>query len=176
MNGPFIRRRRPASRAAPRRQSSRRAGCRPACPPGIPRRVRRPPTALHPGRLAPGLAAPGLAAPGLATPGPAEDSWVVRIGTDAELRDFALRVLRLADNPKLRRDLIAGRIRFRLAEQPAGAASQAVYRVDKGAVTERAVAAAAQAGARLVLGPRAVLTPLARDKARALGVPIEKER
>ena len=106
----------------------------------------------------------------------AEDSWVVRIGTDAELRDFALRVLRLADNPKLRRDLIAGRIRFRLAEQPAGAASQAVHRVDKGAVTERAVAAAAQAGARLVLGPRAVLTPLARDKARALGVPIEKER
>jgi hypothetical protein len=27
-----------------------------------------------------------------------------------------------------------------------------------------------------VLGPRAVLTPLARDRARALGVPIEKER
>ncbi len=50
------------------------------------------------------------------------------------------------------------------------------HRVDKGAVTERMVAAAAAAGARLVLGPRAVLTPLARDKARALGVPIEKER
>ena len=48
--------------------------------------------------------------------------------------------------------------------------------MDKGAVTERAVNAAAKAGARLVLGPRAVLTPLARDKARALGVPIEKER
>jgi len=41
-------------------------------------------------------------------------------------------------------------------------------------VTERIVAAAAAAGARLVLGPRAVLTPLARDKARALGVPIER--
>jgi hypothetical protein len=27
-----------------------------------------------------------------------------------------------------------------------------------------------------VLGPRAVLTPLARDRARSLGVPIEKER
>jgi hypothetical protein len=48
--------------------------------------------------------------------------------------------------------------------------------VEKGAVTERAVIAAAKAGHRLVLGPRAVLTPLARDKARALGVPVEKER
>jgi hypothetical protein len=51
-----------------------------------------------------------------------------------------------------------------------------VHRVDKGAVTERAVAAAAAAGARIVVGPRAVLTPLAKDKARSLGVPIEKER
>ena len=50
------------------------------------------------------------------------------------------------------------------------------HRIDKGAVTERAVQAAASAGVRLVLGPRAVLTPLARDRARALGVPIEKER
>jgi hypothetical protein len=35
---------------------------------------------------------------------------------------------------------------------------------------------AAAAGARLVLGRGAVLTPLARDKARTLGVQIEKER
>ena len=87
-----------------------------------------------------------------------------------------LRVLKLADNPKVRRDLIAGRVRFSLAGQPAGQAAQAAQRIEKGAVTERTVAAAARAGARLVLGPRAVLTPLARDKARALGVPIEKER
>ena len=96
--------------------------------------------------------------------------------TDDDLRDFALRVLKIADNPRLRRDLIGNRIRFRLAEQPAGAASRPAHRIDKGAVTERAVAAAARAGARLVLGSRAVMTPLARDKARALGVPIEKER
>ena len=102
-------------------------------------------------------------------------SWTVRISTDDDLHAFALRVLKLADNPKLRRDLIGGRIRFTLAGQAAGGPA-AAHRVDKGAVTERAVAAAAKAGARLVLGPRAVLTPLARDKARALGVPIEKER
>ncbi len=103
-------------------------------------------------------------------------SWTVRLSTDEDLHAFVLRVLRLADNPKLRGDLISGRARFRLAAQPDATAASPAHRVDKGAVTERAVNAAAKAGARLVLGPRAVLTPLARDKARALGVPIEKER
>jgi hypothetical protein len=125
----------------------------------------------------------------------------VRLATDEDLHEFVLRVLRLADNPKRRRDLLAGRLRFTLA--PGGHASAAAaglpaglpvptgvpgpaangtrpdhgdHRIDKGAVTERAVQAAASAGVRLVLGPRAVLTPLARDRARALGVPIEKER
>ena len=38
------------------------------------------------------------------------------------------------------------------------------------------IAELAGSGATLVLGPRAVLTPLARERARALGVTIEKER
>jgi hypothetical protein len=99
----------------------------------------------------------------------------VRLSTDEELHAFVLRILRLADNPKRRRDILGGRLRFTLgAAAPASPA--VVQRVDKGAVTERAVIAAAAAGARLVLGRRAVLTPLARDKARALGVHVEKER
>ena len=53
---------------------------------------------------------------------------------------------------------------------------QPSHRGDKGAVTEAMVTAAARAGARLVLGPRAVLTPLGRDRARAAGVEIVKER
>jgi hypothetical protein len=99
----------------------------------------------------------------------------VRLATDEELHEFVLQVIALADNPKRRRDLLAGRLRFTLAlaGAPEGPAD---HRIDKGAVTERAVQAAASAGARLILGPRAVLTPLARDRARALGVPIEKER
>jgi hypothetical protein len=119
-------------------------------------------------------------------PGGDDASWTVRISTDEDLNAFALRVLKLAGNPKLRQDLISGRARFRLAAAarvlsastalPASTGQAAAHRVDKGAVTERTVAAAAAAGARLVLGPRAVLTPLGRDKARALGVPIEKER
>jgi hypothetical protein len=42
-------------------------------------------------------------------------------------------------------------------------------------VTERTVARATAAGGRLVLGRRAVLTPLGRDRARSLGVTVEKE-
>jgi hypothetical protein len=101
------------------------------------------------------------------------DAWTVRISTDEDLHAFALRVLKLAGNPKLRGDLISGRAWFRLAGTSA-AAPAVTHQVEKGAVTERAVAAAAAAGARMVLGPRAVLTPLAKDKARALGVPIER--
>jgi hypothetical protein len=169
----------------------------------------------------------------------------VRLVTDEDLREFALQIVRLADNPKRRRDLVAGRLRFTLGAAGHGPASAGHgpvlpghgpalpghgpalpghgsaspghgpalpghgpallgpgpahvradgrttpvaggggragtsggdHRIERGAVTERAVQTAASAGARLVLGPRAVLTPLARDRARALGVPIEKER
>jgi hypothetical protein len=156
------------------------------------------------------------AGPGVAAPGNGSGLQPVRLATDEELHAFVLRVLALADNPKRRRDLVAGRLRFTLAspglgvlrpadtapatpapagrapatsahagralaaQAPAGGAPVTVssghHRIEKGAVTERAVQAAAAAGERLVLGPRAVLTPLARDRARALGVPIEKER
>jgi hypothetical protein len=79
------------------------------------------------------------------------------------------------------RDELRGLIREALrdalpAAAAAGNGSGKVQRVEKGAVTERMVAAAARDGTALVLGPRAVLTPLARDKARALGVPVRKER
>jgi hypothetical protein len=131
-----------------------------------------------PPRLA-GVTGAGGPAPGVGGYGtvsrPGVEARPVRLATDEELHEFVLQVIALAGNPKRRRDLLAGRLRFTLAA--AGApAGQADHRVEKGAVTERAVQAAASAGARLVLGRRAVLTPLARDRARALGVPIEKER
>jgi len=123
---------------------------------------------------APGNSA-GVAAPADSTAARDDGVQTVRLSTDEELHAFVLRVLRLADNPQRRRDILGGRLRFTLgAVGPARPA--VVQRVDKGAVTERAVSAAAAAGARLVLGRRAVLTPLARDKARALGVHVEKER
>ena len=111
----------------------------------------------------------------------------VDLSTD---EDLAVLVKRLLDlDPDQREELRSGRKRFRLATTlapsvPAGAIDGAeragestpVRRIERGAVTEAVIKAAARAGQRLVLGRGAVLTPLARDRARASGVQIEKER
>jgi hypothetical protein len=68
-----------------------------------------------------------------------------------------------------------GRFPEPLGEAYRDRSTQGSTRVERGAVTERAVLKAAKDGKRLVLGPKAVLTPLARDRARVLGVEIEKE-
>ncbi len=111
----------------------------------------------------------------------------VNLSTDEDLTAFVARLLDLDAGE--REDLRAGRKRFRLAQgttpapapAPAPAAAPApngvpVRRVESGAVTEALVREAARAGERLVLGRAAVLTPLARDRARASGVEIVKER
>ncbi len=93
---------------------------------------------------------------------------VVRLDDDADLAAFVRTVLDHGDAIR------AGRLRFTLGRGPA--ASSGAMRVERGAVTERTIKQAAEAGGRLVLGPKAVLTPLAREKARALGIDIERER
>jgi hypothetical protein len=128
----------------------------------------------------------------------------VNLSTDEDLAAFVKRLLDL--DPGQREELRSGRKRFRLASPqapsvpadagqagagPGGAGpisagqsngaeragpSAPVRRIERGAVTEAVIAAAAGAGERLVLGRGAVLTPLARDRARASGVQIEKER
>lgn len=98
----------------------------------------------------------------------------VRIATDQDLDSFVRQLLRLFENPKTRDDLRSGRWTFRLAGN--GSATTATRRIDRGAVTERHIAEIASSGGVLVLGSKAVLTPLAREKARAMGITIEKER
>jgi hypothetical protein len=105
-----------------------------------------------------------------------ESVETVSLRTDADLAAFVRRLLHLFENPKHRDALRSGRLAFRLAAPAVPGSVQPSQRVEKGAVTEAMVVAAAQAGARLVLGRRAVLTPLARDRARAAGVEIERER
>ena len=105
-----------------------------------------------------------------------ESVEVVTIRTDAELGAFVLHLLHLFENPKHRDAVRSGRLRFRLAAAAVPGSAQPSHRIEKGAVTEAMVAASARAGARLVLGRQAVLTPLARDRARATGVEIVKER
>ncbi len=116
----------------------------------------------------------------------------VTIADDTDLHAFVLRLLELYEDPARREAVRTGRLRFRLTgpaptqaepiqeaeptqEEPAAPRVPAVRRVERGAVTESTVVAAAKEGARLVLGRRAVITPLARERARALRVPIEKE-
>jgi hypothetical protein len=103
---------------------------------------------------------------------PAEGPQPVPMASDDDLNRFARALL---TRPPAERDaILAGRLRFTLGEREGGAAA-GTLRVDRGAVTERKVDEAARTGARLVLGPRAVLTPLAREKARAKGIAIERE-
>ena len=140
----------------------------------------RTPSTHTPGALPaadPG-ARPGLAQAGLAhtVRENVEAVETVSLRTDADLDAFVKRLLRLFENPQRRDALRAGRLRFRLAAAAGPGSVQPAHRVDKGAVTEAMVRQAARAGARLVLGRRAVLTPLARDRARAAGVEIERER
>ena len=126
----------------------------------------------------------------------------VNLSTDEDLAAFVARLLDL--DADTREDLRAGRKRFRLAapehsqassvtRAPTitaapgagapngltavnGSAGPPTRRIERGAVTEKVIRDAARAGERLVLGPGAVLTPLARDRARVSGVEISKER
>ena len=116
----------------------------------------------------------------------------VNLSSDEDLAAFVFRLLDL--DPEAREEIRSGRKRFRLADHPgppatangtaraparpggAISAGPPVRRVERGAVTEKVIRDAARAGERLVLGPGAVLTPLARDRARASGVEISKER
>ncbi|HUZ84920.1 MAG TPA: hypothetical protein VMU66_09510, partial [Gaiellales bacterium] len=99
----------------------------------------------------------------------------VDLRNDADLDAFVRSLVRRLENPRDRTAIRTGRLRFRLRATAAAGAGPAM-RVERGAVTERTVREAAAAGARLVLAPAAVLTPMARDRARSLGVEIEKER
>ncbi len=132
----------------------------------------------RPGTMQPGPGQPGVAQPGLAytVRDDVQSVETVSLRTDADLGAFVKHLLRLFESPKHRDALRSGRLRFRLATTAQPGSALPAHRIEKGAVTEAMVADAARAGARLELGRRAVLTPLARDRARAAGVEIEKER
>jgi len=137
----------------------------------------RPPV---PGELVGDVPAPPAAADPPADPprAPAEaDTEWVTLDSDADLDRFVRALVKRFENPRDRMAIRAGKLRFALRRATGGdGAVAASMRVERGAVTERTVKEAAAAGAGLVLAPRAVLTPLARERARELGVEIERER
>jgi hypothetical protein len=114
---------------------------------------------------------------GAAPAGPTTE--LVAIDSDADLDRFVRALADRLEDPHTRDAIRSGRLRFALSSgagrSTGGGRSDGVVRVERGALTERAVQQAAKAGARLVLARGAVATPLAREKARALGIEIERE-
>lgn len=129
--------------------------------------------------------------------GPTVES--VRIQTDADLQAFTARLCALLEDPAQRDAITSGRRRFALGpsavpdSQPERAApsstaspsasssgrsqragTEVAYLPD-GVLTERGVVQLAKTAARVVLGATVRVTPLAHDKARDLGLGIERE-
>lgn len=112
----------------------------------------------------------------------------VRIASDSDLVAFARKVLSLAGDPAKAKDIAAGRYPFKLeqpaAAQPAPAAApkpvatpasgQQSHRVESGVVTEALLNKLPRGLAKLILAPGVTVTPLARDRARALGLTLER--
>ncbi len=105
----------------------------------------------------------------------------VALANDADLAAFVQRLLRLFSDAPAREAIRTGRHRFRLARGAAPDShsgrtrADGTGRIDKGVLSESKVLALARAGNRIVLGTRVVVTPLAKDKARQLGVKLERE-
>jgi len=115
-----------------------------------------------------------LAAGRVPTPGVARVEEV-RIGSDAELAAFVARLVALCEEEAGRAALREGRHRFRLA-RPAGqgAAPGPARRVEKCVLSETRLVELGCAGGELVLDKGVVVTPLARDKARELGIRLTR--
>ena len=93
----------------------------------------------------------------------------VRISSDADLAAFVARLTQPATLEAVR----AGKLRFTL-QQSAAPPPPSGNALD-GVVTEQKIDKFAGQG-RFLLAPGAVLTPLARDRARRLGLKIERRR
>jgi hypothetical protein len=106
----------------------------------------------------------------------------VSIATDADLAAFVARLLDLTRDGQARREIEEQRHVFRLAAGPAPgerAASPArplvhTARIDTGMVSERQIDALPPGTSQLVIGKLVRLTPLARDRARARGITLER--
>ncbi len=111
----------------------------------------------------------------------AADERVTIVG-DADLVAFARRVLSLASDPARAKEIAAGRYPFRLdrpAAQHVPAAPQATvpaqsHRIESGVVTESTLNKLPRGLKRLLLAPGVTVTPLAKDRARTLGLTFER--
>lgn len=124
------------------------------------------------------------AQPAHAKPAPTPES--VRIASDADLVAFARKVLSLASDPAKAKDIAAGRYPFRLEQAappsappaavsaPKPSATGQTLRIDSGVVTETMLNKLPRGTQRLMLAPGVTVTPLAKDRARSLGLTFER--
>jgi hypothetical protein len=108
----------------------------------------------------------------------------VTIANDGDLVAFARRVLSLAGDPVKAKEIAAGRYPFRLARAAAistptaapqsSAAVAQSHRIDSGVVTESTLNKLPRGLSKLLLGPSVTVTPLAKDRARTLGLTFER--
>lgn len=111
----------------------------------------------------------------------AQVTEVVSLSSPQDMNAFVQRILDMGQDEQTRDHLYSGRIAFELAggHQVAGTSGTSVsgnsVHIDKGAVTESMVRKAAESGATLIVGRRAVVTALAKDKAKDMNVTIIKE-
>ena len=116
----------------------------------------------------------------------------VSLATDSDVADFVTLLTGMIDNPATGDAVRNGDIRFTIAGSaqaagpPAGSATRPVtVAADRlsgnntstlgGVVTEARINKLAGSGT-LLLSPDAVITPLARDRARSLGLKFERKR
>lgn len=116
-------------------------------------------------------------------PGIAETRFEeVTIADDAQLSAFVQRLIGLFDDPSAREAIRTGHHGFRLARGGVGDGGTARNSNDpkepleKGVLSESRVISLARAGRKIVIGKGVVVTPLAKDKARQLGVKLERKR
>jgi hypothetical protein len=122
-----------------------------------------------------------------AAPAPTSAEERVAIANDADLAAFARRVLSLAGDPAKAKEIAAGRYPFRLdrsaaqhssapAPHAASSAPAQSHRIDSGIVTESTLNKLPRGLTRLLLGSGVTVTPLAKDRARALGLTFERTK
>ena len=102
---------------------------------------------------------------------------VVSLNSNSEVTNFVNRVLDLASDSKTLNAMRQGELVFQLGSSTTSHSNHdsGTTRIEKGAVTESTIRKAAESGSTLIVARKVVVTSLARDKARDLGVKIIRE-
>jgi hypothetical protein len=102
---------------------------------------------------------------------------MVSLSSNSDLTKFVNRVLDLASDAKTLNAMRQGELVFQLGNSPSSNNNHdsGTTRIEKGAVTESTIRKAAESGSTLIVARKVVVTSLARDKARDLGVTIIRE-